>query len=224
MTIYVICGPVGSKLSQFAMTLKKRWEKKKCGTLGLINETCFLEKTSESESFKLNTERMLQVIQQTTSDDLVIYGHHFFSNEQLRKILTTGNLRRDINNEELDDERICKLFLETDSDTLLANYIRDHVEYTDLDVLLKNYEAVIKPQNDDEILPSKKFADVVIPGYSENKNIYRLFYSSNKQNLKLIHESDELIKANDLDNKAHEEAARGCDNTDEKQSASSLSW
>ena len=186
MTIYVICGPIGSKLRQFATTLAQTLDSTS-DTIQLIDDAKFLEKTSESdiETFSLNAEKLLQKIQTSTSDDVIVYGHHFLSNSMLRNILSPGNLRRDVNKEEPDNELISKLFLDIDADTLLANYIREHVMLIELNVLLNNYTKFIKPQNEQEILPLMKFVDIVIPGYPKNDSIYELLSNSSKKNLLL---------------------------------------
>jgi len=63
-----------------------------------------------------------------------------------------------------------KIFVDTDADTRLSRRIlRDISERgRDLEGVLVQYQRFVKPSFDDYILPTKKYADVIIPRGSEN--------------------------------------------------------
>ncbi|CAN6857524.1 hypothetical protein Bca4012_052366 [Brassica carinata] len=63
-----------------------------------------------------------------------------------------------------------KIFVDTDADVRLARRIRrDTVERgRDIDSVLEQYAKFVKPAFDDFVLPSKKYADVIIPRGGDN--------------------------------------------------------
>ncbi|KAH9743560.1 Uridine kinase-like protein 1 [Citrus sinensis] len=63
-----------------------------------------------------------------------------------------------------------KIFVDTDADVRLARRIRrDTVERgRDVDSVLEQYAKFVKPAFDDFVLPSKKYADVIIPRGGDN--------------------------------------------------------
>ncbi|CAJ1971225.1 unnamed protein product [Sphenostylis stenocarpa] len=63
-----------------------------------------------------------------------------------------------------------KIFVDTDADVRLARRIRrDTVERgRDINSVLEQYAKFVKPAFDDFVLPSKKYADVIIPGGGDN--------------------------------------------------------
>lgn len=63
-----------------------------------------------------------------------------------------------------------KIFVDTDADTRLARRImRDIAERgRDVNGILKQYEQFVKPAFDTFIMPSKKWADVIIPRGADN--------------------------------------------------------
>ncbi|KAM3375315.1 uridine/cytidine kinase UKL1, chloroplastic [Capsicum galapagoense] len=63
-----------------------------------------------------------------------------------------------------------KIFVDTDADVRLARRIRrDTVERgRDINSVLEQYAKFVKPAFDDFVLPSKKFADVIIPRGGDN--------------------------------------------------------
>ncbi|KAI6700763.1 hypothetical protein NL676_015087 [Syzygium grande] len=63
-----------------------------------------------------------------------------------------------------------KIFVDTDSDIRLARRIqRDTIERgRDIQGVLEQYDRFVKPSFDEFILPSKKFADVIIPRGGDN--------------------------------------------------------
>ncbi|XP_074592618.1 uridine/cytidine kinase UKL1, chloroplastic-like [Curcuma longa] len=63
-----------------------------------------------------------------------------------------------------------KIFVDTDADTRLARRIRrDTVERgRDVNSVLEQYRKFVKPSFDDFVLPSKKYADVIIPRGGDN--------------------------------------------------------
>eukprot|EP01113_Clastostelium_recurvatum_P032779 TRINITY_DN4254_c0_g1_i2.p1 TRINITY_DN4254_c0_g1~~TRINITY_DN4254_c0_g1_i2.p1 ORF type:complete len:261 (-),score=48.25 TRINITY_DN4254_c0_g1_i2:71-853(-) len=71
---------------------------------------------------------------------------------------------------EIRDQMDMKIFVDTDADTRLSRrVIRDIRERgRTLEGVLKQYESFVKPSFDEYILPTKKFADVIIPRGSDN--------------------------------------------------------
>jgi len=71
---------------------------------------------------------------------------------------------------ELRDQMDMKIFVDTDADTRLSRrVIRDINERgRTLEGVLKQYETFVKPSFDEYILPTKKYADVIIPRGSDN--------------------------------------------------------
>eukprot|EP01117_Protostelium_nocturnum_P006976 TRINITY_DN2504_c0_g1_i1.p1 TRINITY_DN2504_c0_g1~~TRINITY_DN2504_c0_g1_i1.p1 ORF type:complete len:369 (+),score=113.68 TRINITY_DN2504_c0_g1_i1:68-1174(+) len=63
-----------------------------------------------------------------------------------------------------------KIFVDTDSDIRLARRIRRDIRERgrDVDGVLLQYQVFVKPAFDEYILPTKKYADVIIPNGSEN--------------------------------------------------------
>eukprot|EP01132_Coremiostelium_polycephalum_P013220 gene13220-16125_t len=70
----------------------------------------------------------------------------------------------------LRDQMDMKIFVDTDSDTRLSRRVmRDIAERgRNLEGVLYQYERFVKPAFDDYILPTKKYADVIIPRGADN--------------------------------------------------------
>ena len=75
------------------------------------------------------------------------------------------------------DMRICnlmdlKIFIETDSDVRLARRIYRDVEKNkySLNEIINRYHTHVKPSYETFIGPTKKYADIIIPGGIENKH------------------------------------------------------
>lgn len=64
-----------------------------------------------------------------------------------------------------------KIFVDTDADVRLARRIRRDIKERgrDLEGVLSQYERFVKPSFDDYIMPTKKYADVIIPRGGANK-------------------------------------------------------
>lgn len=73
-------------------------------------------------------------------------------------------------NKEIRDLLDMKLFVDCDSDTRLARRVlKDTQEHgRHLDTVLSTYTAVVKPAFEEFCLPTKKYADVIIPRGSDN--------------------------------------------------------
>jgi uridine kinase len=58
-----------------------------------------------------------------------------------------------------------KIFVDTDADVRLARRIRRDIKERgrDLEGVLSQYEKFVKPSFDDYIMPTKKYADIIIP-------------------------------------------------------------
>jgi len=63
-----------------------------------------------------------------------------------------------------------KIFVDTDSDTRLARRVVRDMEHRgrSLESILHQYETFVKPSFDNYILPTKKFADIIIPRGGSN--------------------------------------------------------
>ncbi|XP_028394696.1 uridine-cytidine kinase 2-like [Dendronephthya gigantea] len=74
-------------------------------------------------------------------------------------------------NKEIRDLLDMKLFVDCDSDTRLARRVlKDTEEHgRDLDTVLNTYTELVKPAFEEFCLPTKKYADVIIPRGSDNE-------------------------------------------------------
>jgi uridine kinase len=70
-----------------------------------------------------------------------------------------------LNNEEIRDQLDLKIYVEVDSDTRLSRRIqRDTKERgRSVDSVLYQYEKFVKPGYDSYTMPSKRFADIIVP-------------------------------------------------------------
>jgi len=78
-----------------------------------------------------------------------------------------------------------KLFVDTDADTRLARRVRRDISERgrSLESVLNQYERFVKPAFDQYILPTKKYADVIIPRGSSNSVAIDLIVLHIKQKL-----------------------------------------
>mmetsp|Transcript_29279 Transcript_29279/g.50092 ORF Transcript_29279/g.50092 Transcript_29279/m.50092 type:complete len:212 (+) Transcript_29279:10-645(+) len=81
-----------------------------------------------------------------------------------------------------------KLFVDTDADLRLARRVlRDIAERgRDLEGILSQYERTVKPAFDKFVLPTKKYADVIIPRGAENVIAIDLIVKHIKQKLESL--------------------------------------
>lgn len=158
MTIYAICGPIGSKIKQFAEQLAEYIDIK--NVLLIDESSCILKDSGQNN--RLDIDSILKKIKETDGD-IIVFGHHIFVDEKLR-----GKLDN-------------KIFIETPADTLLSNYIREGVSTKSLSELLNTYETAIRLINNNEILPTKKFSDLVIQDYPATDAVFNLLKSSSKR-------------------------------------------
>ncbi len=72
---------------------------------------------------------------------------------------------------ELRDLMDMKIFVDTDADVRLARRIRRDIQERgrDLEGVLTQYETFVKPSFDDYIMPTKKYADIIIPRGGANR-------------------------------------------------------
>lgn len=94
-----------------------------------------------------------------------------------------------------------KLFVDTDPDTRLARRVMRDVEgrNRDLDTVLTQYMKFVKPAFEEFCLPTKKFADVIIPRGADNTVAISLIVQ---------HIADLLVSRN-TDGKAREQQIDG---------------
>ena len=73
-------------------------------------------------------------------------------------------------NKEIRNMMDMKIFVDTDSDTRLARRVlRDTLEHKrEIDSVLNTYTRYVKPAFEDFTLPTKKYADVIIPRGASN--------------------------------------------------------
>ncbi|CAN0925368.1 Uridine/cytidine kinase UKL1, chloroplastic [Linum grandiflorum] len=90
--------------------------------------------------------------QVNASDVIILEGILVFHDQRVRNLMNM------------------KIFVDADADVRLARRIRrDTVERgRDLDSVLEQYAKFVKPAFDDFVLPSKKYADVIIPRGGDN--------------------------------------------------------
>ncbi|XP_073135154.1 uridine/cytidine kinase UKL1, chloroplastic [Henckelia pumila] len=90
--------------------------------------------------------------QVNASDVIILEGILIFHDQRVRKLMNM------------------KIFVDTDADVRLARRIRrDTVQRgRDIDSVLEQYAKFVKPAFDDFVLPSKKYADVIIPRGGDN--------------------------------------------------------
>ncbi|CAN1273396.1 Uridine/cytidine kinase UKL1, chloroplastic [Linum perenne] len=98
-------------------------------------------------------QRCLNTFRQVNASDVIIVeGILVFHDQRVRNLMNM------------------KIFVDADADVRLARRIRrDTVERgRDLDSVLEQYAKFVKPAFDDFVLPSKKYADVIIPRGGDN--------------------------------------------------------
>ncbi|KAH6813777.1 uridine kinase/uracil phosphoribosyltransferase 1 [Perilla frutescens var. frutescens] len=117
-------------------------EKLKCGQPVHIPIYDFKTHQRCSESFR----------QVNASDVIILEGILVFHDQRVRNLMNM------------------KIFVDTDADVRLARRIRrDTVERgRDLNSVLEQYAKFVKPAFEDFVLPSKKYADVIIPRGGDN--------------------------------------------------------
>jgi len=98
------------------------------------------------------TKEVSQSIHGSLSEIVIIEGILLFQPQKIREIFDM------------------KLFVDTDADTRLARRVRRDISERgrSLDSVLNQYERFVKPAFDQFILPTKKYADVIIPRGSSN--------------------------------------------------------
>jgi len=72
--------------------------------------------------------------------------------------------------EEMRSQYDLKIYVDVDADVRLARRIRRDMESRgrDLDGILKQYERFVKPATEQFVLPTKKYADIVVPRGVDN--------------------------------------------------------
>ncbi|GLT33101.1 hypothetical protein SLA2020_077150 [Shorea laevis] len=102
--------------------------------------------------FKSHSRRTDSFRQVNASDVIILEGILVFHDQRVRNLMNM------------------KIFLDTDDDVRLARRIkRDIVERgRDVNSVLEQYAKFVKPAFDDFVLPTKKYADVIIPRGASN--------------------------------------------------------
>ncbi|KMZ61907.1 Uridine kinase [Zostera marina] len=156
----------------------------------LINQDSFYRGLTAEESAHANeynfdhpdafdTERLLECfgkLKQGRSVNVPIYDfkNHQRCSESYRKVNASDVIILEgilvFHDSQVRDMMDMKIFVDTDADVRLARRItRDTVERgRDVNSVLEQYAKFVKPAFDDFVLPSKKFADVIIPRGGDN--------------------------------------------------------
>ncbi|KAG2714844.1 hypothetical protein I3843_03G050400 [Carya illinoinensis] len=102
--------------------------------------------------FKIHRRCSESFRQVNASDVIILEGILIFHDQRVRNMMNM------------------KIFVDTDADVRLARRIRrDTVERgRDINSVLEQYAKFVKPAFDDFVLPSKKYADVIIPRGGDN--------------------------------------------------------
>ena len=150
MRIIAVSGPLGVQLDTFVTPLILTLSEKSQKRIVHISEKAYgvnFLKTVFSEEkpdrLKPNHSSLISAINESTADIVIVSGHFLFTDEDLRKLLNI------------------KIFLECDQDTCLAQIINEQGE-AQLDQTLTRYIKFVKPENDENINPAQKYADLVI--------------------------------------------------------------
>lgn len=173
MTIYAICGPIGSKIKPFAVELANQ--------IGTDSVLLIDESNYKRSDLTLNADLMLAAIGKAKSD-VIVFGHDIFMFAGLREKLTT------------------KIYMDTDLDTLLADYIRENKSSLPISYILDTYENIIKLQNEGITTSSKQFADMVIMGYPQNNHIFNILKNSSDKAMRDIEEKMQQQKGIAVEN------------------------
>ncbi|GKV33063.1 hypothetical protein SLEP1_g41610 [Rubroshorea leprosula] len=118
-----------------------------------------IQKLKNGQSYQVpiydfkNHRRCSDIFRQVNASDVIILeGILVFHDQRVRNLMNM------------------KIFVDTDADVRLARRIRrDTVERgRDVNSVLEQYAKFVKPAFDDFVLPSKKYADVIIPRGGDN--------------------------------------------------------
>lgn len=145
MHVIAISGPIGAPLEEFATGFAEYMGQK----LHILNEKDF--GTAYSPDHKKLITELAKLKSDPMSSIVLVSGHFLLTNEALR-----GNFK-------------VKIFLQYEMDKGVERFINEGLSSTKgstaliLEELLTNYEAQIKPKNDEEIRPSITYADFSIP-------------------------------------------------------------
>ncbi len=139
MTVFAFCGPHGSNLDSSIEAI-----------LTPININSFIiinERNFENDGV-IDSSSLEAAIQNANDEqNVILYGHFIY---HLPEIL-----------------RLCdeKFFFDTDKDQCLINCLRKEPSSKSEKLLdqLDTYDKVLKTQNNDIILPSRKHADLILP-------------------------------------------------------------
>ncbi|KAG8048045.1 hypothetical protein GUJ93_ZPchr0008g13142 [Zizania palustris] len=156
----------------------------------LVNQDSFYHGLTEEESERLqdynfdhpdafDTDRLLECMGKLKSGQSVNIPIYDFKNhrrcsESFRKVNASDVIILEgilvFHDQRVRDLMDMKIFVDTDADIRLARRIRrDTVERgRDVISVLEQYGRFVKPSFDDFVLPSKKYADVIIPRGGDN--------------------------------------------------------
>uniref|UniRef100_A0A0E0LX78 Uridine kinase n=1 Tax=Oryza punctata TaxID=4537 RepID=A0A0E0LX78_ORYPU len=156
----------------------------------LVNQDSFYRGLTEEESDRVqdynfdhpdafDTEQLLECMGQLKSGQSVNIPIYDFKNhrrcsESFRKVNASDVIILEgilvFHDQRVRDLMDMKIFVDTDADIRLARRIRrDTVERgRDVISVLEQYGRFVKPAFDDFVLPSKKYADVIIPRGGDN--------------------------------------------------------
>lgn len=116
--------------------------------------------------------RSHETIRVTPNPVIIVEGILIFENQPLRELM-------DI-----------RIFVDTDADERLCRRIRRDVNKRGrtLESVLEQYRGTVKPMHEQYVEPSKKYADIVVPGGGKNPVALEMIFGTIGRHLEKYHE------------------------------------
>ncbi|XP_058753641.1 uridine kinase-like protein 4 [Vicia villosa] len=154
----------------------------------LVNQDSFYNNLSEEERSRVqdynfdhpdafDTEELLRVMDKLKHGeavDIPKYNFKSYKSDTLRRVNPSDVIILEgilvFHDPRVRELMNMKIFVDTDADVRLARRIRRDTSEKDRDigVILDQYSKFVKPAFDDFILPTKKYADIIIPRGGDN--------------------------------------------------------
>lgn len=147
MRVIAVCGPIGVQLDSFVTEFISSLNSSK-------TVDCFFEKDYAADFRSLNHDALAKEVKNSVADMVIVTGHFLFVDEELRSLMNV------------------KIFLESSSEACLIQFLREADDKSSQATATRmaNYLEVMKPKNQEEIIPSSKHADLVIPSAEFTSN------------------------------------------------------
>ncbi|WP_019217269.1 nucleoside/nucleotide kinase family protein [Legionella tunisiensis] len=158
MRVFAITGPIGSSIQKFSQQFAEKIAEKVDVTI--IDESEFVVLTKDDEKddeitklipAEYNKNSPIDYVRLKTtissqSGIVIVRGNYLFADESLRAFFDV------------------KVFVSTDGDTCMANYLKTiKPNATTVSPVLDFFETDIKIKNDQQINPLQKYTDITIP-------------------------------------------------------------